>query len=407
MKRSLDAAIAKVLDRDNCSGCGACALISTRVEMVLDNDGFMRPEVRKAGTSVSDRADARTFHQVCPGVRVVAPAVPKGTKFHPVFGTYFSAWEGWATDSETRFRGSSAGVLTALSTWLLETDRVQSVVGSAAGRSNPSRTVPVRILDREEALQAAGSRYGPVSNLVEHRPLDPAEALVGKPCEISAAYQLHDALDGAEDSRPIMLSFFCAGTPSQNATDNLVEKLGVELSDAVSMRYRGNGWPGRFTVVGSDGQSKSLSYDQSWGDHLGRDLQWRCKICADGTGGHADVAVGDYWNADETGFPLFNDADGVSAVIARSLRGAQLLDEARTAGVLLLKPLDLDRVASIQPLQTDRKYTLAGRILARLIAAKPAPRYRGYHLTRIASRAIKRNLRSFAGTLRRSIAWLQ
>ena len=45
-----------------------------------------------------------------------------------------------------------------------------------------------------EALAAAGSRYGPVSALAADGVLTPGGGLVGKPCEISAARGLLDAL---------------------------------------------------------------------------------------------------------------------------------------------------------------------------------------------------------------------
>jgi coenzyme F420 hydrogenase subunit beta len=371
--------------------------------MSLDG-GYARPVVGPR-TDTSARAEAKLFAEVCPGVRLAAPP-SRGLRTHPTFGVYVEAYEGFALDPEMRDQGSSGGVLTALSAYLLETESAKTVSAVRSSPSNPSRAVPVQIMRREEVLSAAGSRYSPVGALAGDTRLDADTAFVGKPCEVSAASQWLDASGAAE--RPVLLSFFCAGVPSQDATTALIEKLGVNADRLESLRYRGEGWPGNFVATDLDGNVGRLSYEQSWGSHLGKTVQWRCKLCPDGTGGHADIAVGDYWNADERGFPVFENADGNSVVIARTRRGAKLLEDAARAGVVALARLDLDRVAAIQPLQVKRKQQLAGRLLGRLLAGKRIPAYRGYWLLRLAAPFWRQNLAGAVGAAKRSApAWVK
>jgi coenzyme F420 hydrogenase subunit beta len=396
----LERAVAGVVRNGNCSGCGGCAVLSSRVSMGLADDGFLRPAVAPTADASADRHEARLFRRSCPGSRLGAPTDPRPHD-SPTFGRYVAAWEGWAADPEIRFAGSSAGVLTALSTWLVSSGRAPAVIGAASDADRPSRTVPVTITTRAEALASAGSRYAPVGTASRYDPAG-AAALVGKPCEASAARQLNEALGIPAAQAPLRLSFFCAGTPSQRATDALSAELGVPADDAVSLRYRGNGWPGDFRVVGADGTVGATSYDDSWGKHLGRDLQWRCKICPDGTGGDGDVAVGDYWRADEAGYPVFDDAEGSSAVIARTQRGAALVEAAIAEGILVARRVDLAEVAAIQPLQRTRRVTLVGRMLGRLAAGRKVPRYRGYGLLGLARRDPRANIRAARGTFTRS-----
>ena len=197
---------------------------------------------------------------------------------------------------------------------------------------------------------------------------------------------------------PVLLSFFCAGVPSQFATDDLVATLVADRGDVASVRYRGNGWPGSFVVQEAGGATRSTSYEDSWGNHLGRRLQERCKICPDGTGGHADIAVGDYWHADASGFPLFDDADGLSVAIARTERGHRLLMRSRDAGVIGLEPVELDAVAAVQPLQVKRRRTLLGRLAGRRLAARAIPRYRGFGLLKLAVSSPSDSVRAARGT---------
>ena len=370
---ALRVAIAKVVDGDNCSGCGACTALSGTIAMSTDAAGFRRPALAViAGT----KGQAQQFRRLCPGVRVTAPA-RSGRRVHPTMGPYVTAWAAWAGDPELRFAGSSGGVLSALSAWLLETGQASSVVGATMDRSNPTRTVPIQLRSRADVLAAAGSRYAPVSN-AEVRSTDSRVAFVGKPCEVDAVRRLAD--EQPAGSGPLLLSFFCAGVPSQRATDELVDLAGMNVRDVTAVRYRGNGWPGEFVVTDAAGNTVARSYEDSWGQHLGPQVQARCKVCPDGTGGHADIAVGDYWQSDSSGFPLFENADGLSVAIARTERGQQALMAAAQAGLVVLEAIDLNSVASVQPLQVKRIRTLPGRLAGLLMAGRPVPRLRGYSL---------------------------
>lgn len=399
MTDALARAIGSVLAADTCSGCGACALISSRVEVGIDSSGFVRPHVvGEPENSETDAREAAEFDRACPGRRVPAPE-RSGRQRHPVLGDYVSVWEGWAVDPDTRFAGSSGGVLTALSGWLIDAGHVTSAVAAAGSSTQPTRTVPVRLTTKTEALAASGSRYAPVG-VAAIAQFDGATAVVAKPCEVSAIRQLALARDAEQ---PVLLSFFCAGTPHQQATDELVAALGVAPSDATGVRYRGNGWPGQFTVGGRDGQPRSTSYERSWGEHLGPHVQWRCKVCADGMGDHADIAVGDFWGADGAGYPVFEDAPGRSVILARTPRGHELLTGAVAAGVLEIRPIDLDAVARVQPLQVERSSMVGARLAGRLLAGRAIPRYPGYPLLRRALRSPVRAVRSLVGTFRRSV----
>jgi coenzyme F420 hydrogenase subunit beta len=204
---------------------------------------------------------------------------------------------------------------------------------------------------------------------------------------------------------PLLISFFCAGTPSQRATDQLVEHLGVPVGKPLrDLWYRGRGWPGRFTAVATDGSSVSTDYDDSWGTHLGPTAQWRCKLCPDGVGESADIVAADYWNTDARGYPLFTESDGVSALIARTARGLDVIQRAIAAGVLVVAPLDIERLAAVQPLQHRRRQQLFARLLGTRLAGRRVPRYRGFGLALLTLRHPLDGLRTARGALRRARA---
>ena len=299
--------------------------------MTLSSDGYMRPQVG-ASKDEDDTRSIALFEQACPGRRVIAPQLdtPNGM-IHPTFGRAEGAWVAWAHDPEFRRRGSSGGAITALMAWFLEQNPGSSAVGVGTSPASPIRSVPVRITTRDEALNSAGSRYAPASALAGLSLRTMPDLVAGKPCEASALRQLAIAT-GTQP--PFIFSFFCAGTPSQRATECLLDDFGFDKEQVTQLHYRGFGWPGSFTA--SDGErTESTPANDSWMDYFGRMIQGRCKICVDGTGESADVAVGDYWYSDQKGNTVYEEAEGRSVVIARSVRGRETdrkCDPPRRAG---------------------------------------------------------------------------
>lgn len=401
----LDAAIKRVVESGNCSGCGACALLDNGISMELDTMGYLRPVRRSPAKGAGGGTNSgKSFAAACPGVRVRAQR-PDGSLRHPQLGPVTGAWQAWASDPETRFSGSSGGAITALSSWLLQSGHVARVVGAGADPIDARRTVPVQILSREQALAASGSRYAPVANASAAGALEPGTAFIGKPCEVSAARVLSEEHQGFGGHGPILLSFFCAGTPSQHATDRLAAALGAPEGTGIrELRYRGNGWPGNFSVMAEDGTIQAMAYDESWGKHLGPATQWRCKICPDGVAESADITAGDFWRTDDAGYPLFTEQAGISALIARTRRGRELVLAAAAAGVLTLHPLDAGELMAVQPLQRRRRETLLGRLAGTVAGGGRIPHFSGFSLPRLAAGHLRESLRAAMGSYRRQRA---
>ena len=114
---------------------------------------------------------------------------------------------------------------------------------------------------------------------------------IGKPCDVMALRE-YTKLHPEHKSRiEYWVSLVCAGMPSYNATRKLIARA-ADPTPVVSLRYRGDGWPGDFKVSFEDGKIFRCSYNESWGQVLGRDVRFRCKICPDGIGQYADLVVG-------------------------------------------------------------------------------------------------------------------
>lgn len=386
-----------------CAGCGLCESVAGTavVQMRLSQAGYLRPEVKAGLTS----QQARVLRDVCPGMHVGHAPQPDAAPHHTLWGPLVGVRAGHSLDPEIRRQGSSGGGISAIASWLLDTGQVDFVAQIAVSDADPLRNEMRLSRSRAEVLAAAGSRYAPSAPLAGLEGLlarGERFAFVGKPCDVAALrrYALHDAR--VDRLVVCMISFMCAGIPSIKGTHELLDKLGADRSQLKSFRYRGDGWPGMAKAVTHDGKVYETDYNSSWGTVLNKHLQFRCKICPDGTGEFADIVCADAWYGKD-GYPDFAERDGRSLILSRTRRGEALVSAAMAAGALSADELPVSDIARMQPYQVNRKQMVLGRLLATWLARHHAPRYRSMGLLKAALQANKIEwLRNAWGTLRRA-----
>ena len=280
--------INKIKKYDLCIGCGLCeAVIGKEVcTMELNNKGFYEPIVNEE----LNKKDSKLLKYVCPGIHV------ETTPNKGAWGSMKSICEAWATDKAIRHKAASGGVVTSLAIFLLEHHAVDAIlqVGVKAGSYLHNELKVSRTKD--DILANAQSRYAPAlvfSNI--KRILESSSdtyAFIGKPCDIAGIKNYLSLFPQYKDRIKFFISIFCAGMPSYNATERTWKQSG-HTDEPISLKYRGEGWPGNFCAKFENGDKYEISYNDSWGKILGKSLGFRCKICPDGIGMLADVAVGD------------------------------------------------------------------------------------------------------------------
>ncbi len=371
--------IRDVAEKHLCTGCGVCSYLAPgAIEMVDDLDRGRRPLVRDDGG-----ASAPELLLACPGHALGHDDPPPSgaiPELLPEWGPILEVWEGFAGDAELRFAASSGGAASALALHGIERGGMHGVLHIAAREDVPwlNRTVLSR--SRAELLAATGSRYAPASpcdrlDLVEKAPAPCV--FIGKPCDVAAVREAARQRPALAEKLGLTIAIFCAGTPSTRGTLELFRRLGIaDPSRVRSVRYRGNGWPGRWTVEFEDGEMRveTLSYDESWGE-LQKFRQWRCYVCADHTGEFADIAVADPWYREiPPGEP------GRSLVLARTERGRAFLAQAIASGHLVLERKGPEIVAASQPNLLKTRGAVWGRVLVTRLFGAAAPRYHGMAL---------------------------
>jgi len=397
----------EVADWRLCIGCGACvpACGAGLLTMVDRLDDGLRPQrAQPRGEACAGCSDCL---QVCPGLGAPPPADAPPNGAIPAlaagWGPVLEVWEGHASDAALRHAGSSGGLANAFALHALEEAGMHGVLQVASDPQAPQRNRTQLSRNRDDLLAAAGSRYAPASpcdalDRIENAP-GPC-VFIGKPCDVQALRKSQARRPALAARVGLAIGIFCAGTPSSGGTLALLARHRIALAPLRGLRYRGQGWPGRFAVQlqGEPEWHAPASYAEAWG-FLESHRPHRCHLCPDGSSEFADLACGDPWHLDPAAHP-----EGMSLLLVRTEAGRAFVRSALAAGRVVLEPVGPAALEDSQRELRRKRGAIWGRLLALRALGVPAPVYPGFPLWRNWRELPWRDkLRALLGTARR--AW--
>jgi coenzyme F420 hydrogenase subunit beta len=393
--------IQNIIDNDLCIGCGLCEGIDSKMTMSLNEKGFLVPNLME---SINNKS-LQIIEKCCPGINTfVGNDIEEG-----FWGKSIGCYTGYSLDKKIRYAGSSGGSITAMLNELLITKEIDAVIQVGPNyEKSPFINEVYLNTTYEEIVKCASSRYSPSSplkNITELLEKNINLAFVGKPCDVTALRNFAKIDDRVDKNIKYIFSFFCAGLPSEIGSDNVLKRFNVEKNDVKSFRYRGNGWPGKTTVILKDDTKAEMTYNESWGKILGKEIHFRCKICTDSIGMSADVVAADAWYSSGDGYPDFEEKDGRSLILSRTKKGDVLLNSMKNKKAIELENLDENEIYAMQPGQVSKRTELFGRLIAlKLNPFQLVPSYSLKNIYQLSKRVSKiKTLRSFLGMYKRSL----
>lgn len=384
------------LIKEYCTGCGLCKSACS-VEFTTDSKGFQVPKIEKP-----EQID------FCKSACMSLGEPSNHFSGNDVWGKFENVFLGWSCDKDVRREASSGGVLTSLCGYLLEEKIVDGIIQTVQDEKIPYNTKTVISKTPDDVKRCMGSRYSasaPLAQILDVLNEGGKYAFVGKPCDVAILrIYLSKHLEFAGEVR-YFLSFFCAGQPSVNAQLKLLKQLGCEkVEDCKALQYRGNGWPGFATALKYDGTSQRMSYNDSWGKILGRDVRKCCRLCLDGIGELADIACGDAWYISNDGKPSFLEGEGRNVIFARTKTGSTLLQDAMKGNYITLNIYSnySEELKKIQKYQYDRRVTMKSMLTAMKLMGKKVPHYNKEVLKELSKNAtLNQKVKRFVGTIKR------
>lgn len=375
--------------QEYCVGCGLCKGYGKAV-CKPDTKGFYHP----------DTGDEVWLCAVCPA----GGRQETRMDYNNIWGRTRSIYYGWATDQNIRKKASSGGVITEIASWMLDHGKADVVLHICSDPKDPTRTICCESVKREEVVLRSGSRYAISHPLEKIASIDKKKryVVIGKPCDIVALKNYMEIDAELKKSIVLTLSFFCAGLPSIEAQEKLLKYIQCPKDKISSLRYRGDGWPGKTTAVDNDGNIYSTDYSTAWGHILGRDIMKMCRVCLDGIGEAADISCADAWYLTADKKPVFSEEDGRNIVFARSETGSEILNSIIGDQSITVVPAIINDLKYMQTYQWNRRATMVDKILAMRFLGKTVPNYSLGNLSNFSKEvSLKTHIRIFFGTIKR------
>ena len=307
-----------------CTGCSACANICPRdaIAMHWNSSGFLTPEVNPAAC-----IHCGLCTKTCPDLN--PPARPPQAFDTP------KAYAAWARDEAVRLNASSGGVFTILARRLLEKGGV--VYGVAWNTDGELSVRHVRIDSLPELSLLNGSKYmqSEPGHAYRHVKNDLKEGKTvlfsGTPCQAAA---LRTYLRKPWDNL-FIIDIACHGVPSRNLFDAYrqdEERATGHQINSINFRDKTHGW-NHYSIMksyrdGSRSGARIYTEDPFMQAYLSDIcLGEACHDCPHASGPRiSDMTLADFWGVG-CFHPKWDDAKGVSLVLANTPRGEELLNE--------------------------------------------------------------------------------
>lgn len=320
----------------NCTGCGTCisACPTDSIVMKRTVQGTYRPRFNSPCTNCG------RCLKVCPVLGFDICEEEKSffgqPAADPQTGVVKNAYAGYAVDQGNRFKGSSGGLVTTLSAYLLDSKTVDAVLVTTADSTNPLLFKGYWATTPENVYQSRGSKYSPIplNQALKAIPAGTESVcIVGLPCHLWGLQCYEKAGFLKNIKIKYRFSLFCGKTPNAHATDFIIEKSNINPNSIEKIQYRGEGWPSGFRITAGS-QKKFIPLGEIWPQIFNTPffLPVHCYRCPDFFGYLSDISFGDAWLPD-----LAGDKNGWSVCLARNDNGDQLLKNAIDSGVINLK----------------------------------------------------------------------
>ena len=335
----------KILDFNMCIGCGLCESLGKErgYKLSLKQNGFYSVDVPK--DSMRDILLESKIAACCPSISI------SGVGDSNKWGHHLGIYNTYSTDAVIRHKASSGGFVSACCIYLLEQGLVDGVLHVGLSDNSSIENKLKISTTKDEVVQNCSSRYAPALVFSDIKQIldkdNKTYVFVGKSCDVLCMNNFITEYPEYQNRIYCTICIFCAGMPSYNASKRVAEsfKLSKEIT---RFQYRGNGWPGSFTVSYSDGSVNKKSYIDTWMNYLGKDIHYRCKVCPDSVGTIADIAVCDSWIY-ENGEIKFDDRPGVSCVLLRSGKSAEVFNSMIKSACIEAEAIDESILNHIQP----------------------------------------------------------
>lgn len=309
----------KFIQKNQCTGCAACANICPKqcIQMTSDREGFLYPKIIPKKC-----IQCNLCEQICP-----VNSVQKEKNI----GTSYAAYH---RDENIRSLSSSGGVFSVFAESIIKNSGV--VFGAALDENLSVRHRRCETLEELDFLRRSKyvqSEMGDIYQQTYEVLQSGREVLFcGTPCQINGLKKYMNKKKAAEE-KLLTMDFICHGVPSPQVWQDYCNWQQKNINEKITecnFRSKVSGW----THFSMELKGEKSEYSQS----LEKDpymlaflknicLRPSCYQCPfKGTQKVSDITVGDFWGIQNI-LPDWNDDKGVSLVLVNSQKGKDTFDK--------------------------------------------------------------------------------
>jgi coenzyme F420 hydrogenase subunit beta len=343
----------EVVDTNLCTGCAACIMACPRE--VLDYDlssyhPFNVEESTPADDCIHGQRGCDICTKACPRFRLWEIESDTALFDRPrtedeVIGIHREILLVRTTDEAIRAVGQDGGLVSTLLVHGLETGLIEGALTSRVSKERPWDAEPFLATNREEVLEAAGSRYTYSANPLAMKEAEERKlkklALVGMSCQASINGTLTARnLNKYRRRIELVIGLLCSKTFTYEGLmlDAVQSKYGIPLDDVAKVNVKG-----RFQIWRtSTGEEVDIPLKE-----LHPVTREGCKLCPDFAAEHADISTGG-----------LGQQGGWTLTIVRTERGAEWMRALAERGLIETRPGSEDPAA----LELMRKLAAKSRL---------------------------------------------
>src|SRR6266568_3275257 len=326
--------VTEVVNKGICMYCGAC-IASCPIDILFHSD---KEEPIMRGTC----AACQVCYYSCPRIELPLSEIEERIFGRPrtpdeaILGIHIGTYSVRAKDPAIMAKAQDGGATTAFLLYALDQKLIDYALVSGFSAYDPWRPEPQAARNREELLNAAGSRYTPggqVGGLAEVaipnrsgiNNLEDRIAVVGLPCELQGMWRMNThwiATPKLAKNLVFTIGLYCSKVfDYEKMMVHYVQgKRGTRLQTVTKVNVKKN----RLLVYVGD----KLALDEPV-EVVHDTAREECNVCIDYSAELADLAIG-----------AIGSAQGWSTVITRTPRAEEILKGAQEAGYVEVKNLD-------------------------------------------------------------------
>ncbi len=310
---------------DLCTRCGCCVSVCPQHCITLEE----YPVITEGCTGCG------LCENVCPSqgvdLKKTAEELFASGAFHEDVGYFINSYTGCALDDTIRERATSGGVVTSLLVYLLETRTIDGALVVTLDEE-PLKTKYINATTREDIIKCAQTKYQITSVTIHADTLGEKTAVVGPPCVIHGMRKMQNVCGKKID---LLIGLFCWVNMEKEATEFLLEKLGIKFSEVESIEYRSGDYLGGFKVQLKNGTARFLG-KECYNTLPLLFAPERCLLCCDFTNELADISVGDA--------KFMDSQKGHTFILTRSEKGETILKACENRGYIRTEPCNVEDI---------------------------------------------------------------